>query len=237
VTQHTVARWTAALLIAGGLAVSGATPASAAPVTGTLLIFPGASIDTAPMKVFTSGGCPDAATGYYTKIRGHGFPAAGLVVSTPTDAGMSHVGSFYAYFRETMRDYAKDVGTTLHGRYDVTVYCVDDLDTHYAEYTGAMEFSTPGAYVALGTARPTGTALPTPASPVAPDRIVPAVPSSAPAIVKAAKPGGSGAGFLYAGLGLAVLLILVAVFKYGQRSALRAATAVAQPARTARSKR
>jgi hypothetical protein len=228
-TTRTRIRWAVTTAIAVALAVAVPTAATAAPVTGTLLVFPGDSSDTAPMKVFTSGGCPQAATGYYTKVSGHGFPAGGVVVSTPTDAGMSHVGSFYAYFRETMRDYAKEAATTLHGRYDITVYCVDDLDHHYAEYTGSIAFATPAAYVALGTARPTGTTLPTPASPVPPDGLVPATPSAPPVRAAAGNGSNDNTTMVYAGLGIVALLLLVAVFKYGQRSALRAAEARPRP--------
>lgn len=179
------------------------------------------------MKVFTSGGCPDPATGYYARLRGHGFPATGVVVSTPTDAGMSRVGGFYVYFRDTLRDYAHDAAATLHGRYEITVYCVDDLDTHYAEYTGALLFSTPTRYTAIGTARPGPNAAPVAASPVPAHALVLSQPSNPPATGSAqAAAGGRGSStgsLLYVSLGIAVIVVLVVAFKYGQRSALRAA--------------
>ncbi|HEX6356002.1 hypothetical protein [Actinophytocola sp.] len=125
------------------------------------MIVPGDSSDLAAIRVRTSGGCPAQADAYYARAVGHGFPAEGQLVTPNTSAGLSHTAGFDVYFAQTMKDFAADNNTTLSGRYDVTVYCVDSFTlTSYGEFTGALEFTTPTAYSALGDAKPTGTPPP-----------------------------------------------------------------------------
>ncbi|WP_433371964.1 hypothetical protein ACQPZX_48535 [Actinoplanes sp. CA-142083] len=151
-----------------------ATPgaAQAAP-SGTLDFFPSNSIDVAAIKARTSAGCPSEADSYFAVAKGHGFPADGQIVTTPTAAGMSRTQGFDVYFAQTMKDFAADNKTTLKGRYDVAVYCIDSfLGTKFAQFTGALTFTSPTKYQASGkntmTSAPaaaptTAAAAPTPA--------------------------------------------------------------------------
>lgn len=158
------ARFFAALSIFGALPVAGAVvlaaPAHAAPI-GHVVIVPGDSIDLAAIRIRTSGGCPAPADAYYARAHGHGFPAEGQLVTPNTSAGLSHTAGFDVYFAQTMKDYADDNNTTLTGRYDITVYCVDSFTlVSYGEFTGSLRFTTPTKYTALGSAKPTGTPPP-----------------------------------------------------------------------------
>jgi hypothetical protein len=101
-------------------------PAGAAPIGG-LVIVPGESIDTAAIRVRTSGPCPAQADAIYASAKGSGFPSQGQVVAPNTAAGMSHSAGFDVYFAETMKDFAADNNTTLKGRYDITVFCIDSF--------------------------------------------------------------------------------------------------------------
>lgn len=140
----------------GVLAPVAPAPAVADPIGGVIVI-PGAGTDLTAMRLRTSAGCPAEATAFYAKMRGHGFPADGQVVTANTKAGMSHSIGFDVYVALIMRDYATENRTTLAGGYDVTVYCVNRLTLQsYGEFTGALQFTTPTTYQALGAAKPTG---------------------------------------------------------------------------------
>lgn len=130
--------------------------ASADPIGGVIVI-PGSGSDVDPIRLRTSTGCPAQANAFYAKMRGHGFPPDGQVVTANTKAGMSHSFGFDVYIALVMLDYAKDNHTTLGGRYDITVYCVDRLTLYsYGEFTGSLEFADPTHYEALDAAKPTG---------------------------------------------------------------------------------
>ncbi|MGH3669878.1 MAG: hypothetical protein ACRDSH_04490 [Pseudonocardiaceae bacterium] len=132
-------------------------PASADPIGGVIVI-PGSGSDVDPIRLRTSTGCPAQANAFYAKMRGHGFPPDGQVVTANTKAGLSHGFGFDVYVSLVMLDYAKDNHTTLGGRYDITVYCVDRLTLHsYGEFTGSLEFANPTHYEALREAKPPGT--------------------------------------------------------------------------------
>ncbi|WP_436523346.1 hypothetical protein [Actinoplanes sp. HUAS TT8] len=190
-----------------------------APATGTITFTPADSIDLAAIKVHTSGGCPAPADGFYAVARGHGFPKDGQMVTAPTTAGMSATEGFDVYFAQTMADFAKDNSTKLSGRYDVTVYCVEQFsNTVHAEYRGAMVFSTPNKYKAAG-----GAATQSPA-PVISEAAEP--PVTAPAEAEAvptteARPAATGTTpspwWLVAGLAV-VLLAFEAGRRFGRRS-------------------
>jgi hypothetical protein len=138
------------ILVTGALVLATATPAAAAP-GGSLTFFPSASIDLAAIKARTSAGCPDQADSYFAVVKGHGFPADGQIVTTPTAAGMSHTASFDVFFAQTMKDFATDNRTTLKGKYDVAVYCIDSfLGTKFAEFTGSLTFTSPTKFKASG---------------------------------------------------------------------------------------
>jgi hypothetical protein len=159
--MNRLSRITFLLTIAVGALVAVApAPAQADPIGGVIVI-PGNGTDLTPVRLRTSAGCPAEASAFYAKMRGHGFPADGQVITANTKAGMSHSIGFDVYVALIMRDFAAQNHTTLGGRYDVTVYCVNRLTLQsYREFTGALEFTSPTTYQALGAARPTGPSLP-----------------------------------------------------------------------------
>ncbi|MFF5295310.1 hypothetical protein [Paractinoplanes globisporus] len=154
-------------------------PAGAAP-NGTLTFFPSNSIDQAAIKARTSAGCPSPADGYMAVVKGHGFPADGQIVTTPTAAGMSRTAGFDVYFAQTMKDFASDNRTTLKGRYDVAVYCIDSfLGTKFSQFTGTLTFTSPTKYKASG--KDTMSSPPSGPATVAPTAVAPAPAQSAAA--------------------------------------------------------
>ncbi len=176
-----------------------------APAAGTLTFTPGAGIDLAAIKVHTSAGCPAPADGFYAVARGHGFPKDGQLVTAPTAAGMSRAAGFDVYFGQTMADFAKDNKTELRGRYDVTVYCVEQFSgAVHAEYKGALLFSTPDKYQAVGATETTAASPAATAEPTIEAR---------PAVVRA----NPSAWWLVAGLA-AVLLAFEGGRRFGRRS-------------------
>lgn len=131
-------------------------PAQADPIGGVIVI-PGSGSDLTGIRVRTSAGCPTQANAYYATVKGRGFPPEGQVVTSNTKASLSHSFGFDAYFLLIMRDYASRNNTTLGGRYDITVFCIDSFTLHdYGEFTGSMEFTSPTHYEALGAAKPIG---------------------------------------------------------------------------------
>ena len=217
-----------------------AGPASATPI-GQILIVPGDSSDLAAIRIRTSGGCPEKADAYYARLFGRGFPADGLLATPNTSAGLSHTAGFDVYFAQTMKDFAQDNNTTLSGRYDVVVYCIDSftLDS-FAEFTGSLEFSSPTKYTALGAAKPAGT----PPPPVGAGEPVPIPPgggevpaspgAGAPAADAAAPgvgPGDSPEGIdllpiLVVGAGVFGVIVVVAVVRRWRRRGAAAGAAV-----------
>lgn len=169
----------------GALVLVAPAPASADPIGGVIVI-PGSGSDVDPIRLRTSAGCPAQANAFYAKMRGHGFPPDGQVVTANSKAGLSHSFGFDVYVALVMLDYAKDNHTTLGGRYDITVYCVDRLTLHsYGEFTGSLEFANPTHYEALGAAKPAGTppaplALAGDGSALAPDAAPPPARAQAP---------------------------------------------------------
>lgn len=145
------------LIITLSVLASVTTAAAHADVTGGLIIIPGSGSDLIGIRVRTSAGCPTQADAYYATVKGRGFPPDGQIVTSNTKASLSHSFGFDAYFMLTMRDYATRNHTTLGGRYDITVFCIDSFTLHdYRQFTGSMEFTTPTHYEALGAAKPIG---------------------------------------------------------------------------------
>lgn len=181
--------------------------------TGTITFTPANSIDLASIKVHTSGGCPAPADGFYAVARGHGFPKDGQVVTAPTAAGMSATDGFDVYFGQTMADFAADNHTALSGRYDVTVSCVDSFKgTVYAEYKGALTFTSPKTYKTDMSGKDAAPAE-SPATSAAPEPpAVEAAPPAAPV-----KTVGPSLWWLAAGLA-AVLLAFESGRRFGRRS-------------------
>lgn len=143
------------LTITLGVLAPVAPASAAADPIGGLLVIPGTGNDLTALRLRTSAGCPAQATAFYARMTGQGFPPDGQIVTTNTRAGMSHDFGFDVYVALIMRDYAHDNHTTLDGRYDITVFCVDRLTLHsYGEFTGSLEFTTPTTYQAIGAARP-----------------------------------------------------------------------------------
>lgn len=142
--------------IALGMPVLLAPPALADPIGGVIVI-PGTGTYLDPLRLRTSTGCPSQASAYYATMRGHGFPPDGQIITTNTEAGLSHSIGFDVYVALIMRDYADKNHSTLAGRYDITVYCTDHLGLEsYGEFTGSLEFTSPTTYEAIGTAKPVG---------------------------------------------------------------------------------
>jgi len=131
-------------------------PALADPIGGVIVI-PGAGTNLDPMRLRTSAGCPAQANAYYASMRGYGFPPDGQIITAPIQAGLSHNSGFDVYVALVMRDYANNNHTTLVGRYDITVYCIDQLtQKDYGEFTGSLGFTTATTYEAIGAAKPVG---------------------------------------------------------------------------------
>lgn len=202
---------------AGVVLLAVPTSASAAP-SGTLAFFPSNSIAEASIKARTSAGCPGQADSYLAVAKGHGFPAAGQIITTPTAAGMSHTDPFDVYFAETMKDFATDNHTTLRGRYDVAVYCVDSFrGTRFAQFTGTLTFTSPTRYKASGP----NTMGSTPNPPTAAQELPEAAASSATRLVSApetTRGDGLPVGWIAAGVA-AVLLAFETGRRLGRRSA------------------
>lgn len=224
---------TAVLLLA-------APPAGAAMPSGSLTFFPSASIDTAAIKAQTSAGCPEPADSFFAVAKGHGFPAAGQIVTTPTAAGMSRTEGFEVYFAETMKDFAVDNRTTLKGRYDIAVYCVDSfLGTKYAQFTGTLTFATPTKFRASGKdttkLRPSTAATPetkvtvvpaqpsatAPAGATAAEQAPEADPSSTRLVAEPVTDPGDGPPYGWIAAGVAGILL---AFEGGRRFGRRSAT-------------
>jgi len=135
-------------------------PALADPIGGVIVI-PGAGTDLDPMRLRTSAGCPAQANAYYASMRGHGLSPDGQIITAPIQAGLSHSSGFDVYVALVMRDYANNNNTTLAGRYDITVYCIDQLtQNNYGEFTGSLRFTSPSTYEAIGAAKPVGSPPP-----------------------------------------------------------------------------
>jgi hypothetical protein len=112
-------------------------PALADPIGGVIVV-PGTGTDLDPIRLRTSAGCPAQANAYYAKMRGHEFPSDGQIITAVTKAGLSHTIGFDVYVALIMRDYADKSRTTLTGRYDITVYCINRLTLEsYGEFTGS----------------------------------------------------------------------------------------------------
>ncbi|MGH3846790.1 MAG: hypothetical protein ACRDS0_36015 [Pseudonocardiaceae bacterium] len=162
----------------GALTPVVSAPAVADPIGGVIII-PGTGDELSPIRMRTSSGCPTKATKYYATMRGQGFPPDGQIITSDTAAGISTSAGFDVYFERIMRDYAADNHTTLAGRYDITVYCIDGSTREsHREFTGSMEFTSPTAYQAIGTARPP--MPPPPALPMMGDDPVVEPPAASP---------------------------------------------------------
>ena len=143
--------------VALGVLVPVAPAAALADQIGGVIVIPGTGTDLDPIRLRTSAGCPVQANAYYAKMRGHDFPPDGQIITAITKAGLSHTIGFDVYVALIMRDYANKSRTTLTGRYDITVYCINRLTLEsYGEFTGSLEFTSPTTYEAIGAAKPVG---------------------------------------------------------------------------------
>lgn len=159
--MNRLARVAALLMIALGVLVPLAPASAGADPIGGVIVIPGSGNDLNEIRVRTSAGCPAKADAFYARMKGHDFPPDGQLVTANTSAGLSHRFGFDVYLLLVMRDYAKDNHTTLGGRYDITVFCVDSVTLQsYGEFTGSLEFTSPTHYEAIGAAKPTGSPPP-----------------------------------------------------------------------------
>jgi hypothetical protein len=175
------------LAVALGLLVP-LTPASAqADPIGGIIVIPGSGTDLTAIRLRTTAGCPAKADAYYATMKGHGFPPDGQIVTSNISAGLSHSFGFDVYVAQIMRDFAAQNHTTLSGRYDITVLCIDSFTVNsYGEFTGSLEFTSPTAYGAIGAAKligppPAPLALAADGSALAPAPAPPSAPAPPPA--------------------------------------------------------
>jgi hypothetical protein len=183
-------RLAALLAVALAVLVPVAPPSARADTIGGVIIIPGSGSDLEPIRLRTSAGCPAKATAYLARMKGHGFPPDGQIVTANTKPGLSHSFGFDVYFAVNMRDFAQLNNSTLSGRYDITVLCIDRLALHsYGEFTGSLQFTSPTHFEALGAAKlagppPPPLALAAGGSAQAP----PAAPPAAPAPLEPGPP-------------------------------------------------
>ena len=167
------------------------TPASAqADPIGGIIVIPDSGTDLTAIRLRTTAGCPAKADAYYATMKGHGFPPDGQIVTSNISAGLSHSFGFDVYVAQIMRDFAAQNHTTLSGRYDITVLCIDSFTVNsYGEFTGSLEFTSPTAYGAIGAAKLIGPplALAADGSALAPAPAPPSAPAPPPAPAGAAK--------------------------------------------------
>lgn len=173
------------------------TFAQADPIGGVIVIS-GTGSDLTAIRLRTSAGCPAKADAYYATMKGHGFPSDGQIVTSNISAGLSHSFGFDVYLAQIMRDFATQNHTTLSGRYDITVLCIDSFTVNsFGEFTGALEFTNPTTYRAIGDARPTGP-LPAPLALAGDGSALTPAPSQAPPPAEASSsaepPGKAGEG-------------------------------------------
>ncbi|GAA2993739.1 hypothetical protein [Actinokineospora diospyrosa] len=222
-------RYLLAAVVAVLLGLSLPATASADRIGG-LLVTPGESVDEVPVRLNTEKGCPQGATGYIATMKGHGLD--NVVVVPTSDVLMSHDKGFMVPVANTFRDYAKDNNTTLQGRYEITLSCVDAFSQqNFGDFTASIDIPAAGRYAAVGPAkgpaRNTDPIVPpelgldggqqdtAPAPQQQPGQQQPAdvaQPGTAP--VDAAEPDHSGSSsktFLYLGGGVAVLVVAAAI--------------------------
>ncbi|GLZ40999.1 hypothetical protein [Actinokineospora sp. NBRC 105648] len=215
------------LALAGTLVLPGTASADR---LGGLLVTPGESVDQVPVRLTTEKGCPQGTTGYLATMRGHGLED--VVIVPTSDVLLSHNKGFVVPVANTFRDYADENKTTLQGRYDITLRCIDSFSQQvFGEFTASVEFTGPARYAAVGAAKgpprntdpiippdlgkstepgappvqqpPAESGAPLPEGQVAPQ---PATDMAAPA---AAEPGGGSNGpFLYVAGGVAAVVLL-----------------------------
>jgi hypothetical protein len=163
------------------LAAVASAPALADSIGGVIVI-PGSGTNLDPLRLRTSAGCPMEATAYYATMHGRGFPPDGQTITSNTQAGLSHRIGFDVYVALVMQDYANANHTTLAGRYDITVYCINHVtQKSYGEFTGSLEFTSPTTYQAIGAAKPMGPPPPPLTDPGSVGALDPVSPPNGPA--------------------------------------------------------
>lgn len=186
--MNRLARVAVMLTVTLGVLVPLAPASAGADPIGGVIVIPGSGTDLNEIRVRTAAGCPAKADAFYARMKGHDFPPEGQLVTANTSAGMSHSFGFDVYFLLVMRDYAKDNHTTLGGRYEITVYCVDSVTLQsYGEFTGSLEFTSPTHFEAIGAAKSTGS--PPPPLAQAPDGSAAAPETASPPVGTLSGPG------------------------------------------------
>ncbi|MBM7772323.1 hypothetical protein JOD54_002527 [Actinokineospora baliensis] len=197
---------------------------------GGLLVTPGESVDQVPVRLKTEKGCPQGATGYIATMKGHGLD--NVVVVPTSDVLMSHDKEFMVPVANTFSDYAKDNNTTLQGRYEITLSCVDAFSQqNFGDFTASIDIPAAGRYAAVGAAKgparntdpivppELGLGAEEPGAAPAPQAGDPgqqpsdvAQPGAAPAdVAEPDRSGSSSNTFLYLGGGVAVLVVAAAI--------------------------
>ncbi|WP_018684229.1 hypothetical protein [Actinokineospora enzanensis] len=143
---------TLAGLVAAGVLTLALPGVAHAERLGTLVLTPGESVDQVPVRLTTEKGCPDGTTGYFATMAGHGLD--NIVVVPAGDVLLSHQAGFMVPVADTFRDYADDNHTTLQGRYEIVLHCVDAFtEKEFGTFTANVDFPEPAHYAAVGPAK------------------------------------------------------------------------------------
>ncbi|RLK54094.1 hypothetical protein [Actinokineospora cianjurensis] len=119
---------------------------------GGLLVTPGESVDEVPVRLKTDKGCPQGSTGYIATMKGHGLD--NVVVVPTSDVLLSHTQGFVVPVANTFRDYATDNKTTLQGKYEITLSCIDAFSQqNFGDFTAVVDIPSAGHYAAVGEAK------------------------------------------------------------------------------------
>ncbi|CRK62101.1 Endo-1,4-beta-xylanase A precursor [Alloactinosynnema sp. L-07] len=125
---------------------------AAAQAPGVLVVTPGESVDAVPVRLTTEKGCPRPATGYMATMKGHGLDNVNVVATS--DVGISFSESFEVHLAYTFKDFAADNNTTLQGKYDITLTCVDMFTQQaYGSFVATVDFPQQARYVAQGKSK------------------------------------------------------------------------------------
>lgn len=132
----------------------GSIPSYAETPSGTLTFNPGKGLDSSPVWVISSGGCPAAAEFLSMSIFGKGIPAEGLIVMPTTKAGLSRSERMIAAFQDNLAGLAASNGFSYSpGPYKVVLSCQDKFGTKvFGTFTGTLTFSDAHHFTAAATA-------------------------------------------------------------------------------------
>ncbi len=145
----------AVVVMGGVVATANAAPVPAQSSMSTLSFSPASGNDQTRMSVTTSGPC-SAGTNLIVRVYGYGFPTQGqnVVGNTAVSTFVETAnGGRVVPLEDTMRSFAAQQATPflLKGKYTFGLRCIQPLqwDTPLDLFTGAINFTSAGAYSAL----------------------------------------------------------------------------------------